>query len=76
MDMNGTIDFEEFLKILQTRPCDTDSRVQVQDAFDQIDLDFKGYIDEQDLIDLAAEFNEPEPSKLQLANMKLALGAD
>lgn len=76
MDMNGTLDFDEFLKILQTRPCDMDTRDQVQNAFDQIDLDFKGYIDEQDLIDLAVEFNEPEPTKKQLANMKLTLGAD
>ena len=42
------------------RPCDKDSEQDVQNSFDKIDLDFKGYIDEDDLVDLAREFNEPE----------------
>ena len=74
--MNGTIGFEEFLDIMRMRPCEKDSEQDIQDNFDKIDLDFKGYIDEDDLLDLAREFNEPEPSKQLLTIMKQELGAD
>lgn len=54
-DESGNIDFREFLRMLFEKPYERDSSEDLKRVFAEIDADNKGYINEQDLADLAVE---------------------
>lgn len=57
-DESGSIDFREFLKMLHEKPYERDTPEDIKKVFNEIDQDFKGYLDEEDLRNLAIELKE------------------
>lgn len=45
-DESGNIDFREFLRMVHEKPYEKDTKESMQKAFNEIDQDFKGYLDE------------------------------
>lgn len=62
----GGIGFKEFLKIMtdQLRPCDEDKEEEYDRAFNNIDIDAKGYITKEDIqrmcLDIGEEMTDDE----------------
>lgn len=42
----------------EKRPCDEDAKDDYENCFDYYDVDGKGYIDKEDIRNVALEFNE------------------
>jgi Ca2+-binding EF-hand superfamily protein len=57
-DESGNIDFKEFLRMVFERPYERDSSEDLKRVFGEVDADSKGFISEDDLLDLAAELKE------------------
>jgi len=48
-DLNGEIQFDEFVKMLTMKPCEKDTEVDIRTIFNDIDWDIKGKINLNDL---------------------------
>lgn len=57
-DESGSIDFREFLKMIHEKPYEKDTREDIQRVFNEIDQEYKGYLDTDDLRNMAAELKE------------------
>ena len=68
-DESGVINFEEFVKMMVMSPCDQDNVDDIRRVFDQIDRDRKGFINVEDLRELALELREPLPDDKTLETM-------
>lgn len=54
-DESGNIDFREFLKMVFEKPYQRDTSEDLKKVFAEIDGDSKGFLNAEDLRDLAAE---------------------
>lgn len=54
-DESGNIDFREFLRMIHEKPYEKDTKEDMQRVFNDIDQELKGYIDADDLRNMAAE---------------------
>lgn len=54
-DSGGEITFNEFVKLMTRRPCETDTEEDIMRIFENFDEDGKGYISEEDLHNAADE---------------------
>ena len=71
-DESGNIDFKEFLRMVFERPYERDSSEDLKRVFGEIDADSKGFISEDDLLDLAAELKESlSQEEVQMVMRKL-----
>lgn len=43
-DESGIVEFDEFLKIMTSKPCEDDTEHDIKKSFDFFDHDGKGYI--------------------------------
>ena len=57
-DESGNIDFREFLRMVFEKPYERNSSEDIKRVFNEIDSDMKGFIDAEDLRNLAADLKE------------------
>jgi Ca2+-binding EF-hand superfamily protein len=67
-DDGGEISFKEFVKLMTQKPCENDTVEDIERIFEYIDEDNKGFISEEDLMQMAEELHE-EVSKQELNDM-------
>lgn len=60
LDFNesGGVDFQEFVKMMTTKPCLKDTDDDIEKVYYQYDTDKKGYITKEDMMDAADEIKE------------------
>lgn len=59
LDLSGEISITEFVRMMTHKLCvEKDTVEEITKTFDEIDRDKKGYIDYDDLYDLAANLGE------------------
>ena len=57
-DDGGEISFKEFVKLMTQKPCESDTVEDIERIFEYIDEDNKGFISEEDLMQMAEELHE------------------
>ncbi len=57
---SGEILFKDFLKVMidEKRPCDLDTKEDYENTFEYYDFDSKGYINREDIRNVAMDLNE------------------
>ena len=71
-DESGNIDFREFLRMIFEKPYERDTSEDLKRVFGELDSSAKGFLDEEDLRDLAAELKESlSEEEIQLVMRKL-----
>ena len=58
IDLSGDISFKEFVRMMTEKLCERETQADIEKTFNEIDREQKGYITEEDLMDLAEEVGE------------------
>lgn len=53
-DESGSIDFREFLRMIHEKPYERDTREDMHRVFNEVDQELKGFLDADDLRNMAA----------------------
>lgn len=57
-DESGGVDFQEFVKMMTTKPCEKDTDEDIERVYYMYDNEKKGYITKEDMIEAAQEIKE------------------